>query len=263
MSARTRRHYGTSNHAAIAQSSQHLESKNSGDTGSNSTEADDVAASSTGELRRSRSESRGPGGSRGGRDEGAGAGGDDRNRGGSTASGLVLRTGGGGDDGGLGDGGGRNLGGLRSSAGRSGGAGLALAVVGVADTELGGPLVGTLVRAGLDNEEKTVVGDIGLELGAGSPLIVTAVANVLGNGIQRLDVGAGATEENQRDGALGGGIPGDGVGLASRDLLLETRSQDGVAAWADRVVGGGVGSSHGHEGGDQTGGEETHCGDVF
>lgn len=242
-----------------------LESHDGSNTGSNSTEADGVTASSTRKGGRSRAEAGGPGGRRRrarSLGHGVGAGWNDRDRGRVASgrvdiSGLLLGAGGGGDGGDFSDG----AGGSRLGRGVSGGGGrrLLVAVVGVLDAELGGPLVGTLAGAGLDDEQEAVVGGVGLELGRGRPLVGAAVGDVLSKGVHGLDVGAGATEEHERDGALGGRIPGDGVGLADRDQFLEARLGDGIAAGRNRVVGGGVGSRHGHEGGDEAGGEETHC----
>ena len=180
-------------HRFMLLSLSYLEGEDSSNTGSNSTKADGVTASSTGELRRSGGEGRGPGGSRGGVGE-AGLGDDGRLRS-AAASGLhALGAGRGGDSCGLGDGGFS----IVRGSGRSGGSAgrLVLAVVGVLDTELGGPLVGTLVGTRLNDDKKTVVGDIGLELGAGGPLEGTLVGDVLGESVQGLDVLARTTEEN-------------------------------------------------------------------
>lgn len=191
ISARTIITRHRTSHHSMPSSLSYLEGEDSSNTGGDSTEADGVTASSTGELRRSRGEGRSPGGSRGGVGE-AGLGDDGRLRS-AAASGLhALGAGSGGDGGGLGDGGFRTV-----SRGSGGSAGrLVLAVVGVLDTELGGPLVGTLVGARLNNDKKTIVGDIGLKLSAGGPLEGTLVGDVLGESVQGLDVLARATEEN-------------------------------------------------------------------
>lgn len=243
-------------------SAPNLKSKNGSDTGSDGTEADGVAASSTSELRRRRGEGRGP--------DGDGRAGDEGGDGGVGGSRSSLRAGRGGDGAGQGDSAVRRSGGSASGdntglgrlSGGGGGGGLALALVGVGDTELGRVLVGTLVGAGLDNEEDTVVGDVVLELGAGGPDVLAAVADVLSDGVQRDDVGAGSTEEDKGDAALGGGGPGDGVGLASGDELIQAGLDDGIAGRSLRVVGGGPGSSNGHDGGENTSCGETHF-DVF
>ena len=134
---------------------------------------------------------------------------------------------------------------------------LATVVVGVGDTELSRVLV---LASALDDEHHTVVGDIGNEVSAGGPGEVTVVRDLLGDGLERLDVGAGTTQEDQGDGTLGGRLPLDGEGLAGGDLLLETRLDDGVARGVLRVVRLGVSCDDSREGGNNGGESETHCG---
>ena len=116
-----------------------------------------------------------------------------------------------------------------------------------------------LVLAGaLDDQEQAVVGRIRLQAGAGSPGVAAVVGNRLGDGVNGLDVGAGSTQEHQRDLTRSGGIPLDGVGLAGRDLLLQTGLNDSVARGRLRVVRLGVSRSQGRKGGDEGGDGKAH-----
>jgi hypothetical protein len=66
---------------------------------------------------------------------------------------------------------------------------------------------------------ETVVGDIGLELGGRSPGEGSGVGDALDDGVERLDVGGRATEEDQGDGVGCRWVPGDLESLASRNDL--------------------------------------------
>jgi hypothetical protein len=123
------------------------------------------------------------------------------------------------------------------NGGRDGGGGSVnvdgLAVV-LGDTKLGGVLV---LAVEVVNQLETVVGDISLEVGRGSPGEGARVGEADGEGFaERNDVGRGATEKDQGDSVGGGGLPGDLEGLAGRDDL-EERAGDGVAS---RLANGGV-----------------------
>jgi hypothetical protein len=260
-----------------------LESEDSKDTSSGSTEADGSAVSTVGEQRNSRSGGRGSAGgvgsaAQGGRKVGGVCGRDDRDADTAGTPGVSLSRG---DDGGAGGGdggnaglslgadGGGNLvsheggGGRRrstgvGSSGRSGSLGRSSRRRGndvrVGDTELSGVLV---LASSLNDQEETVVGHIGLKSGGGSPGERARVVDLLSNGIEGLNVVAGTTEKDQRDLALGGRVPGDGVGLSSLDLLVETGGVDGVARGRLVVVRVGVGSSQSREGRDSSK-NETH-----
>lgn len=123
------------------------------------------------------------------------------------------------------------------------------------DTELGGPLV---LAGALNDEQETVVSDVGGQRGAGGPGVGASVLDVLDDGLEGLDVGAGSTEEDQRDLALSSGGPLDLEGLALGDLLLERRRRDGVTQRRLGVIGLGVGRSEGSEGREDSSGGETH-----
>jgi hypothetical protein len=106
------------------------------------------------------------------------------------------------------------------------------------------------------------VGGVDGEAGAGGPLVGAGVGDVLNDGLQRHDVGAGTAKQNQRDLLAESGLPLDGVGGTLRDLLVQTGAQDGVALRRLGVVRLGVGGSEGREGGEDSSGSEAHI-DVF
>jgi hypothetical protein len=253
-----------------------LEGKSGEDTGHDGTEASGVAASAVENRGRGRGRSRGGAGRNGagGETDGAQGGAGRRANGGDTgggdlgaggggrSGGLRLRADGGGDldarvDGGRGRNGSLGLGadggGLGSLNGHSAGAGTGASSGG--DTELGGVLV---LAGTLDNEEQTVVGGVGLEVRARSPLELAAVGDGLGESLQRDDVVGGTAQENQGDGTSSRRLPLDGVGLALGHDLVQTRSDDGIATGVLAVVRRSVGSGHGHEGGESGCDGETH-----
>lgn len=257
-----------------------LEGKSGEDTGHDGTEASGVAASAVENRRRGRRGSRGgagrngaggetdggQGGARGGTDGGDTGGGDLGARGGGRSGGLRLGADGGGDldarvDGGRGRNGSLGLGadggglGSLDSHGGGAGAGAGTGASSGGDTELGRVLV---LAGTLNNEEQTVVGGVGLEVRARSPLELAAVGDGLGEGLQRDDVGGGTAQENQRDGTSSGGSPLDGVGLALRNDLVQARRDDGIATGVLAVIRSSVGSGHGHEGGESGCDGETH-----
>lgn len=252
-----------------------LEGESGEDTGHDDTEAGSVAASAVenrgGGRRRSRGGTSGDGaggetdgaqGGAGGGADGGDTGGNDLGDGGDGSSGgLSLRADGGGDHGALDDGR-RGSGGGGSGAGLGlggldggGGAGNGNGAGSGGDTELGGVLV---LAGTLDNEEETVVGGVGRKVGARSPLELAAVGDGLGESLEGNDVGGGTAQEDQGDGANGGGGPLDGVGLALGDDLVQTRGGDGIAAGVLGVVGSSVGNRKSHEGGESGGDGETH-----
>lgn len=259
-----------------------LEGESGEDTGHDGTEADGVAASAVENRGRSRRRSRGgaggdgaggetgggQGGAGGGSDGGDTGGGDLGADGGGSSGGLSLGADGGGDLGALVDGGRGSRGGGGSSGGLGLGAdggGLGLLDCGGrragtgassgGDTELGGVLV---LAGTLDNEEQTVVGNVGLKVRARSPLELAAVGDGLGESLEGLDVVGGTAQEDQGDGTNSGGSPLDGVGLALGHDLVQARGNDGIAAGVLGVVRSSVGSSQSHEGRENGGDGETH-----
>lgn len=249
-----------------------LEGESSEDTGHDGTEASSVAASAVenrgGGRRRSRGGAAGDGaggetdgadgGAGGGSDGGDTGGGDLGGGGGSSSGGLSLGADCGGDLDALDDGGGGGSGGSRgglsgASLGSGGGAGAGAS--GGGETELGGVLV---LAGTLDNEEETVVGDVGLEVGAGGPLELSAVGDGLSESLEGNDVGGGTAQEDQGDGTSGGGGPLDGVGLALGNDLVQAGRGDGIAGRVLGVVRSSVGSRQTHEGGENGGDGETH-----
>jgi hypothetical protein len=105
-----------------------------------------------------------------------------------------------------------------------------------------------LILAGaLDDEHEAVVGDVGLKLGAGGPDIAAIVLDRLSDGSDGLDVGAGAPEEDQRDGAFRGGGPLNGIRLADRDDLVKPGLEDGIALGRLGVVRRSMSRDQGRE----------------
>lgn len=277
-----------------------LEGESSEDTGEDGAEADGVTAGTVEGGRRGRggggdgaggaggaggTGGGGGGGASGGHPGDAGGGADGADGGGlGNAGGLSLGADGGGDLGALhdggeggGSGGGRGRGGLSlgadggalgglnggSGGGRAGGADLdgrlGGATGGGAETELSGVLV---LAGALNDEQETVVGGVNLEVGTGGPGEGAAVGDGLGEGLEGLHVVGGATEEDQGDGASGGRLPLDGVGLALRDDLVQARGNNGVARGVLGVVGVSQSRRGNGEGRDDGGGSKTHAGGV-
>lgn len=126
----------------------------------------------------------------------------------------------------------------------------------VLDAELGGVLV---LAGALDDEHQTVVSGVRLQVRAGGPVEVAGVVNGLGQSVDGLDVGGGAAEEDQGDGALGGGIPLNGVGLAGGHQVVEAGLGDGVTRGGLVVVRLRVGRGQGGHGREDGGLGEEHC----
>lgn len=215
-----------------------LEHESNGGDSANQAESGLEAGSSTGALGKRRAGGRGNTSAAGAGDEAAGdghalAGHDD----GGVTSGVASA---GDDDGGLADGdnwgGAVGLGGWEGSAGglgagrwggnwvaavvvgrgRAGGSDVTVALGALRDTELGG----VLVEAGdVVNELDSVAGSIGLEVGGHVPGVGTAVGNADDDVLERNNVVGGATEQDQGHAVRAGWRPGDGEGLACRDLL--------------------------------------------
>jgi len=96
--------------------------------------------------------------------------------------------------------------------------------------------------------------DIGLQIRRRRPHVAARVRDLLDNRVQRDDVLGGPPKEDERDGAVGCGGPGDDEGRADGDLLVEARCGDGIAG-GGRTNGGGVGGGEGgEEGGEEEGG---------
>jgi hypothetical protein len=149
----------------------------------------------------------------------------------------------------------RGLGGSGCAA-RGGGRGRDGTVLLILDAELGRVLV---LAGALDNKHQTVVSGVRLQFLAGGPVEVAAVVNGLGQGVDGLDVAGGAAEQNQGDGALGGRLPLNGVGLASGHHVVETRLGDGIARGGLVVVRLRVGRGQGGHGREDGSLDEEHC----
>ena len=131
----------------------------------------------------------------------------------------------------------------------------------VRDAELGG----VLVLAGLvvDELDAVALGALrGLKSGLGVPGVATAVLDLLGDGVDGDEVLGGALEEDERDGALSGRLPGDGEGLADRDDGVQARLRDGVALGLS-AGRGGVGGNQRSKGGEASGEKSEHGGRHF
>ena len=208
-------------------------------------------------------------GSTGGADSGLGAdGGGDlpgADAGGGSSgggAGLVLGAVGGGhivndgDNGQLGRG--SSGSGLGGGGGDSRGGG-GVRALSLGETELGGPLVGTVVFTGiLDDDQETVVGVLGGEGGGRGPDERASVGDALREGLDGHDVVRGAVQEDDGDSLAQEGIPLDSVGLALGNLLLQARGADGVTLGRLVIVGGGVGGSERREGSDESSNREAH-----
>lgn len=135
---------------------------------------------------------------------------------------------------------GRGSGGSSSSSRR----GRNRLIILILDTKLRRVLI--LARS-LNHQHQTVVRGIGLEILARRPFVRTRVGNTLSHRVDGLDVGAGAAQEDERDGTLGCGVPLDGVGLAGGDALVLGGLGDGIAGGGLGVVWFGVGRGQGNE----------------
>lgn len=69
------------------------------------------------------------------------------------------------------------------------------------------------------NQLESVARGVGLEGGAGGPDVGAAVGDAGDDVADGDDVGGGAAEEHQGHAVGGGGLPGDGEGLAGGDNL--------------------------------------------
>lgn len=93
---------------------------------------------------------------------------------------------------------------------------LVVVVLLLANTELSRVLV---VAALVLDQLETVVGIIDLKVITRSPQVVSLVGDVVGNRVQDMEVGRRSTEQQDRDGAVAGRVPGDVERLALVDLL--------------------------------------------
>lgn len=114
----------------------------------------------------------------------------------------------------------------------------------VLDAEVGAVLV--LAGALDDNHEAVAI--VTGEIRARSPGVVAGVGDVLRKRCNWFAVLGAAVEEHDGDVARGGCLPGDGVGLADRDALVEARGSDGVAGGRLAVVWRSDGRDGGREG---------------
>jgi hypothetical protein len=101
-------------------------------------------------------------------------------------------------------------------------------VVIVRDSELCSVLV---LAVGVADELYAVAGLAWFEMLAGSPDVAPAVIDSLDNWVQRLSVSLWTLEKNESHGAFGRRLPCNGVRLANRDNVMQTRCPDGVALW--------------------------------
>jgi len=81
----------------------------------------------------------------------------------------------------------------------------------------------------IDNELDSVASDISLQGSAWGPDVGSAVGDTLNNGCNWDYILGWSTEEENRDGALSGRIPRDGVWLADWNLLVQPRFSDWVS----------------------------------
>lgn len=102
----------------------------------------------------------------------------------------------------------------------------------------------------INDQLNPIMGNISLKIGRRSPRVAASVRNLLDDSVERLDVGGRSTQQDESDGALGRGRPGDHVRRANRDYLVETGpgywvAGGSVADWGR--VGGGEGRQQGGE----------------
>jgi hypothetical protein len=159
----------------------------------------------------------------------------------------------------------------RGCGGRSGGcagAGAVCLVVVVGDAELSRVcllckcfvcassmlFLHTLVlSSAIDNQLNAVVSLVGCEVSVRSPVVAASVVDALGDGLNRHDIGGRTVKKDERDLALGVGLPGDCERLADGDDAVKTGLVDGVASRV--TLGSGVGRGQRSKG-SKAGGEE-------
>lgn len=113
----------------------------------------------------------------------------------------------------------------------------------------------TLVLASaLDDQFNAVVGLVGSKTSVGSPVVAASVVDALDNGCDGLDIGRGTVEKDERDLALGVGLPCNCERLADGDDAVKTGLVDGVASRV--TLGGSVGRDKRSKG-SEAGGEES------
>lgn len=109
------------------------------------------------------------------------------------------------------------------------------------------------MSSAINNQFNSVVSLVGCETGVGSPVVATSVVDAFDNGLDRLHIGGGTVKKDERDLALGIGLPGDCERLADGDDAVKTGLVDGVASRV--TLGSGVGGSQRSKG-SKAGGEK-------
>lgn len=84
------------------------------------------------------------------------------------------------------------------------------------------------------------------------------VGDVLSDSLERLDVGTGPADENQRDALALSRVPRDFVRSTLRDLLVQAGGGDGVASGRLGVVGLSVSGGEDRQRGEDSSGGEAH-----
>ena len=101
-----------------------------------------------------------------------------------------------------------------------------LVIIGVGDAELRAVLV---LAGRIVDQLDSVAGLAGCEVRGGNPDEGAVVGNLLGDRVLGNGIGAGALKQEERDGALGRGSPGDGEVLANGNDGVHVRFMDGIA----------------------------------
>ena len=101
------------------------------------------------------------------------------------------------------------------------------------------------------NQLQPVSRGVRLEIGSWGPGVFAIIRRLLDDREQWVDILGRSTQEQDRDGAIAGRLPGDGVWLADGNDLVQCRLGDWVAGRACRGFGVGVdGREAGHEEGE-------------
>lgn len=101
--------------------------------------------------------------------------------------------------------------------------------------------------------------DIVLEAGGGGPYKGSGVGNGVGDRGDWLNVGAGATQENERNLAISSLVPTNGVWLPGRHDVVQAWQSNGVAAGILAQVRLSGSSCEGREGSDNCSDELHFC----
>ena len=87
-----------------------------------------------------------------------------------------------------------------------------------------------VLSSAIDNQLNAVVCLVGCEVSVRSPVVAASVVDAFGDGCNRHDIGGRAVKKDERDLALGVGLPGDCERLADGDDAVETGLVDGVTS---------------------------------